>query len=117
MSPFYAFLIALHLILCLVLIVLVLLQNDKSGGIGAGLGSMGGGAFTSGGAASFITRLTTGVAISFMVLVFIMNIYQPHPEGVNQSEGVLQKAAKTLTAVPTQAPVAPAAAPQAQPAK
>lgn len=112
MSPFYAFLIALHLVLCVVLIVLVLLQNDKSGGIGAGMGGLGGGgAFTSGGAASFITKLTTGVAISFMVLVFIMNIYQPHPGGVQQSEGVLQKAAKTMTAVPM-TPAAPAAGDQ-----
>jgi len=62
------FLTALHVIVCLVLIVVVLLQRGKGAEIGA---VFGGGAsstvFGSRGAGNFLTKLTTGAAVIFMV--------------------------------------------------
>src|SRR5262245_29702904 len=56
---------------CLILIVLVLLQHGKGADIGV---SLGGGAsntvFGARGAGNFLTKLTTGSAILFMVLAF-----------------------------------------------
>ncbi len=56
---------------CLILIVLVLLQHGKGADIGV---SLGGGAsntvFGARGAGNFLTKLTTGSAILFMILAF-----------------------------------------------
>jgi preprotein translocase subunit SecG len=56
---------------CLILIVIVLLQHGKGADIGVSLG--GGGSntvFGARGAGNFLTKLTTGSAILFMVLAF-----------------------------------------------
>ena len=62
------FLTVLHVMVCLVLVVVVLLQHGKGADIGA---VFGGGAsstvFGSRGAGNFLTRLTTGAALIFMV--------------------------------------------------
>jgi preprotein translocase subunit SecG len=62
------FLTVLHVMVCAVLIVVVLLQHGKGADIGA---VFGGGAsntvFGSRGAGNFLTRLTTGAALLFMV--------------------------------------------------
>lgn len=62
------FLVVLHVMACLVLILVVLLQRGKGSDVGAALG--GGGSntvFGSRGAGNFLTKLTTGSAIIFMV--------------------------------------------------
>lgn len=62
------FLTVLHVMVCLVLIVVVLLQRGKGAEIGAVFG--GGGSstvFGSRGAGNFLTKLTTGSAVVFMV--------------------------------------------------
>jgi len=62
------FLTALHVMVCVVLVVAVLIQHGKGADIGA---VFGGGAsntvFGSRGAGNFLTKLTTGAAILFMV--------------------------------------------------
>ena len=62
------FLTVLHVMVCLVLVVVVLLQHGKGADIGA---VFGGGAsntvFGSRGAGNFLTRLTTGAALIFMI--------------------------------------------------
>ena len=62
------FLIALHVIACLVLILVVLLQRGKGSDMGAALG--GGGSntvFGSRGAGNFLTKMTSACAVIFMV--------------------------------------------------
>jgi preprotein translocase subunit SecG len=62
------FLTSLHVMACLVLIVVVLLQRGKGAEMGAMLG--GGGSqtvFGSRGAGNFLTKMTTGCAVIFMV--------------------------------------------------
>ena len=61
-------LLVLHFMVCFVLIAVVLLQRGKGSDLGAALG--GGGAntvFGSRGAGNFLTKLTTGSAIIFML--------------------------------------------------
>lgn len=63
-----ALLYALHFMVCFVLIAVVLLQRGKGADLGASLG--GGGAntvFGSRGAGNFLTKLTTGSAVLFMI--------------------------------------------------
>ena len=60
-------LILLHIMACLVLILVVLLQRGKGTDMGAALGGGGGNTvFGSRGAGNFLTKLTTGSAIIFM---------------------------------------------------
>mgnify|MGYP006169532953 FL=1 len=61
-------LISLHIMVCFVLILVVLLQRGKGSDAGAALG--GGGSntvFGSRGSGNFLTRLTTGSAVIFML--------------------------------------------------
>jgi len=57
----------LHVIACLFLIGIVLLQQGKGADMGAVFGGSSATIFGSGGAGNFLTRLTTGTAIVFMV--------------------------------------------------
>jgi preprotein translocase subunit SecG len=65
------FISLIYFVVCLLLIVLVLMQHGKGADIGV---SLGGGAsntvFGARGAGSFLTRVTTGSAILFMILAF-----------------------------------------------
>ena len=64
----HTFLSVLHIIVGLFLILVVLLQAGKGAAMGASLGSAGSQAmFGSSGAGNFLTKLTTGAAIIFMV--------------------------------------------------
>ncbi len=64
----------LHVLTCICLIAIVLLQHGKGADIGVALGS---GAsqtvFGARGAGSFLTKLTTGAAILFMVTSFTLS--------------------------------------------
>jgi preprotein translocase subunit SecG len=90
------FLIVLHVMVCFVLIVVVLLQRGKGAEIGA---VFGGGAsttvFGSRGAGNFLTKLTTGAAVTFMVTSLLLSylantrasrsIFREEPESASPS--------------------------------
>ena len=64
----HTFLSVLHVIVGFFLILVVLLQAGKGAAMGASLGSAGSQAmFGSSGAGNFLTKLTTGAAIIFMI--------------------------------------------------
>lgn len=57
----------LHLVVCVILVLVVLLQSGKDGGIGAMAGGSSQTVFGSSGGANFFTRFTAVVAAIFMV--------------------------------------------------
>src|SRR6185369_236805 len=58
----------LHVIVCLFLILVVLLQAGKGGGMGLAFGSSGAqSVFGGSGAGNFLTKITAGTAIAFML--------------------------------------------------
>jgi preprotein translocase subunit SecG len=64
----FTFLMALHVVVCIFLIIVVLLQAGKGGGMGIAFG--GGGSqtvFGSSGAGNFLTKLTSATAFIFLV--------------------------------------------------
>jgi len=63
---------AVHVILCVFLIAVVLLQTGKGADMGAVFGGGSQTLFGSGGAGNFLTRLTTGMAIGFMLTSLIL---------------------------------------------
>ena len=97
--------IVLHVFLCLFLMLLVLVQNDKMGGL-AGLGGMTSqSAFSTAGAATFIQKLTRGVAVLFFIVVFALGLITAKQDQAVE-ESSMQKATRENAA--QQAPTIPA---------
>ena len=65
----------IHVLSCLFLIVVVLLQTGKGADMGAVFGGGSQTLFGSGGAGNFLTKLTTATAITFMVTSLILTRY------------------------------------------
>ena len=123
--------IVLHVFLCLFLMLLVLVQTAKLGGP-AGLGGMTSqSAFSTAGAATFIQKLTRGVAVLFFIVVFALGLITAKQDQTVE-ESAMQKAtregaaqqAPTIPALPgdfaapaAEAPAAPAAEAPAAPAE
>ena len=74
MGTIFWLLIVVHVALCLLLIGLVLVQNDKMGGL-AGLGGMTAqSAFSTAGAATLIQKMTRYVALALFVVVLSLGV-------------------------------------------
>ena len=90
---------AIHVLACLFLIVVVLLQTGKGADMGAVFGGGSQTLFGSSGAGNFLTKLTTGTAIAFMLTSLILTWGASRP----QSSSLLDR----LPAPAAQAPAAP----------
>ncbi|MCF0216575.1 MAG: preprotein translocase subunit SecG [Fibrobacteraceae bacterium] len=91
MSTLFWIGIVLHVFLCLFLMLLILIQNDKMGGL-AGLGGMTSqSAFSTAGAATFIQKLTRGVAVLFFIVVFALGLITAKQDRAVE-ESAMQKA-------------------------
>jgi preprotein translocase subunit SecG len=94
-----------HIIVCLFLIIVVLLQSGKSGDITAAFGGMGSQtAFGPRGAATALSRATTWSAIIFMVTSITLSVYASRH--ANLSKSVLQGIPAQTTSQPA-APTPP----------
>ena len=84
----------LHVIVCVFLILVVLLQAGKGGGMGIAFGGGGGSqtVFGSSGAGNFLTRLTSITAVIFMVtsLALAHNSSQQDSKRLQKLEAVKQ---------------------------
>ena len=74
----YAFLIILHILICLVLILIVLLQAGKGADMGAAFGGSSQTVFGSSGAGTFLGKMTAGVAILFMLTSLALTYTASH---------------------------------------
>jgi preprotein translocase subunit SecG len=64
----YGLILAIHILVCLLLVIVVLLQSGKSADLAGAFGGMGSqSTFGPRGTASFLSKLTTTLAILFMV--------------------------------------------------
>jgi preprotein translocase subunit SecG len=79
------FVTSVHVLVCLILIVLVLLQKGKGAEIGAVFGgSSAATLFGSRGAGSFLTKLTTWAAVVFMITSFYLAYVALNADGVGR---------------------------------
>ena len=97
----------IHILVCLALIFIVLLQHGKGAGIGAAIGGSSQTVFGSTGAAPFLAKLTAVAAILFMVTCLALTFM-----GRQKEVSVMRGAAKP----PVQQSV-PEGAPPAAPVK
>lgn len=106
----YSFLIIVHVLVCIVLTVVILLQSSKGGGLAGVFGGGGGGmgaVFGGRGAASFLSKLTTILAIIFMGISLLLGMITRGGDGSQsivgqeRSSGGISSPADVLPTVPT----------------
>ena len=103
----YTVFVILHLVVCLFLIFIILIQSSKGAEMGAAFGGSSQTLFGSRGAATFLSKLTTGAAILFMVTSLLLAVISVRRGSVMTSVPI-QKAAESPI---NTAPEAPAAIP------
>jgi preprotein translocase subunit SecG len=106
MSLVFTILIILHVVVCLFLVLLVMLQNDKGGGLAGAFGGMGGGAAFSGSStATFLTKLTWYFCLGFFLLIMGMGVVGTKRSASRMGESELKGATKWMSnALPGSAP-------------
>lgn len=109
----YTFLVVLHLVVCFFLIFIVLIQSSK----GAEMGSaFGGGSsqtlFGGRGATTFLAKLTTSVAVLFMITSLTLALFSINRTSIvsdvparQETKSPLTDTAGPLTSIPDAAPV------------
>ena len=97
------FLVSLHVIVSAILISMVLLQKGKGADIGAAFGGASNTVFGPRGAQSFLSKLTTGAAVIFMITSLTLALTTAKG-GSSIMEGVKQPT-QTAPAVPLAPPV------------
>jgi len=105
------FLLILHVVVCMFLICIVLLQSGKGAEMGAAFGGSSQTLFGSRGAATFLNKLTTAAAILFMLTSLLLALAQTKGSSVMQNVPAEQK-----QAAPQQLPSQPLSQPASQPA-
>ena len=70
----YTAIVVIHLTVCLFLIFIILIQSSKGAEMGAAFGGSSQTLFGSRGAATFLSKLTTGAAIAFMLTSLLLAV-------------------------------------------
>jgi preprotein translocase subunit SecG len=96
------FLISLHVLVSAILISMVLLQKGKGADIGAAFGGASNTVFGPRGAQSFLSKLTTGAAIIFMITSLTLALTTSKKGSI--MEGVKQEQSQTVPAMPVAPP-------------
>ena len=98
----YSILVIVHVIICVFLVLTVLLQQGKGAAIGAVFGSSDT-IFGSAGPASFLHKITTGLAVLFMVSSLVLTYLSAH-----KVEDSIMQDVEVITGPVTAEPVEPA---------
>jgi preprotein translocase subunit SecG len=106
----YAFLVTLHIIVCLTLMLVVLLQSGEAADLAGAFGGAGSQtAFGPRGAATFLTKATTWCAVMFLFTSMALTAHPTTRGGGGAIHSVLQEFSKPTPTTAT--PPAPAPAP------
>jgi preprotein translocase subunit SecG len=120
----YSFvLVTLHVLVCIVLIIVIMLQSGSAADLAGAFGGAGSQtAFGPRGAASFLSRATTWCAIVFMMTSLTLSVKRGPAEAVStgsileQTQKQAPPSKQTTPATPVQMPVQPAPAQSQTPA-
>jgi len=107
--------VIVHVIVCISLVIIVLLQAGRGAEIGAAFGGASQTIFGSSGSGGFLSKLTTGAAIIFMITCLSLSYFASRRSEISVTEGAKrQEAGQQLPAQPAPgAPAEPAGVPQA----
>lgn len=93
----YTAVVILHLVVCLFLIFIILIQSSKGAEMGAAFGGSSQTLFGSRGAATFLSKLTTVAAILFMLTSLSLAIFSVRRGSVMTTVPVKESSEKPLT--------------------
>lgn len=113
-----AILTMLHVIICIALIMVVLMQSAKGEGLAGAFGGSGitGAVFGGRGAATFLSKATTALAIAFFLSCLILSFLAPSTgAGGRKSSAIQREAQRRATEGTAPATSVPGTAPQEQP--
>ncbi|MBC8175119.1 MAG: preprotein translocase subunit SecG [Candidatus Marinimicrobia bacterium] len=100
----YGFLVFLHVLVSVMLILVILMQASKGGGLSGTFGSgMSMAVFGGRGAGGFLTKLTVGLAIGFMVLAILISLV--HTPNIESGSIVRKMAEEELISPADELPV------------
>jgi preprotein translocase subunit SecG len=105
---FTTLILVIHIIVCVALILIILLQSGKGADIGAVFG--GGGSqtvFGSTGATPFLSKVTIGAAVIFMVTSIVLTYFSGKVSTSVTEKSIMSE--QTTTEAPKTPPVAPPA--------
>ena len=92
----YGILVVVHIFVSLTLVITILMQSSKGGGLAGAFGGAGTSAVFGGrGAASFLQKMTVGLVGAFMVIAIMISFASNPDKG---SVSLIQEAAKEQTA-------------------
>jgi preprotein translocase subunit SecG len=88
----FAILIGIHVLICLALMLVILMQSSKGEGLASAFGgtSLTGAVFGGRGAATFLSKSTTILAIAFMVSCLVLTFVSPARQ-ITQTQSALKK--------------------------
>jgi len=88
-------LVIIHALIAIALVISILLQSGRGGGLaGAFGGTMGGGSVFGGrGAGDFLAKVTAGLAIAFVVFTILINVISTRT-GTSQTSAIAREASK-----------------------
>jgi len=98
----------IHVTVCIVLVLVVLLQAGKGANMGAVFGGSSQTVFGSSGPGSFLGKMTTAVAVIFMLTSFFLT-YSASNKPSSLMQGASQTSAQPAPAPATPTPAAPPA--------
>jgi preprotein translocase subunit SecG len=120
-----ALLTILHVLICIGLIMVVLMQSAKGEGLAGAFGGSGvtGAVFGGRGAATFLSKATTILAIAFFVSCLVLSFLSPGSGGTRQESSAIQREAERragegsapATSIPGTAPQGQSETPAEQP--
>jgi preprotein translocase subunit SecG len=102
----HIFITLLHVVVCIILILVVLLQAGKGANMGAAFGGSSQTVFGSSGAGTFLGKMTTIVAAVFMLTSLTLS-YFSLDKGSSIMDSVSRPAAKNAAPQATQKPALP----------
>ena len=92
----FTLVVVLHIIVCLFLIFIILIQSSKGAEMGAAFGGSSQTLFGSRGAATVLSKVTTIAAVLFMLTSLSLAIFSVRRESVMSSVSVKESPAKSL---------------------
>ncbi len=103
----YTAILVIHLIVCLSLIFIILIQSSKGAEMGAAFGGSSQTLFGSRGTATILNKLTTGVAIAFMLTSLTLAVITVRSTSVMSDIPVMEVPSDTVPGPIEDKPAAP----------
>ena len=98
------FLTVIHIVTCIVLVLIILVQSGKGAEISASFGGSSQTVFGTSGGANFLTKVTTGAAAVFMLTSVLLTMLNTAPTGLMEKEPLPPPASSsTQESAPAQA--------------